>query len=268
MDGDVRKGVGGGLEREEREERVEQGNEALPERKRRLRDENDERLRGDEMRQKEGGVEYRSESSRWEHRRGHHRGGSRNRDYRERGNRDSKSGYDSLASTDKKKKRIEDKEKQPCTIFVGDLDPDTTAEQLTELFKKFGSVEKSKIKENHCYGFVTFDKRLSAEAAIAVGQTPDGIELLNGKQVYVSWALGSLPEWKKGIGGFTISPGKDLLSGHRSRKGVVKPSVLAAATAAAAAKAHAVLAGEMAQPMESIVGDYRGRAIVAYDDLL
>lgn len=186
MDGDVRKGVGGGLEREEREERVEQGNEALPERKRRLRDENDERLRGDEMRQKEGGVEYRSESSRWEHRRGHHRGGSRNRDYRERGNRDSKSGYDSLASTDKKKKRIEDKEKQPCTIFVGDLDPDTTAEQLTELFKKFGSVEKSKIKENHCYGFVTFDKRLSAEAAIAVGQTPDGIELLNGKQVRIT----------------------------------------------------------------------------------
>ena len=87
-------------------------------------------------------------------------------------------------------------------------------------------------------------------------------------QVYVSWALGSLPEWKKGIGGFTISPGKDLLQGHRTRKGVVKPSVLAAATAAAAAKANAVLASMDRAPSMEPLNDYRGRAIVAYDDLL
>jgi hypothetical protein len=173
-----------------------------------------------------------------------------------------------LASTDRKKKRIEEKEKQACTVFVGDLDPETTAEQLTGLFCKFGNVLSSKIKENHCYGFVTFEKRESAESAIAAGQQRDGIELLNGKQVYVSWALGSLPEWKKGIGGFVVSPGKDLLHGHRSRKGVVKPSVLAAATAAAAAKANAVLASMDPTPAAEPMNDYRGRAIVAYDDLL
>ena len=84
----------------------------------------------------------------------------------------------------------------------------------------------------------------------------------------MSWALGSLPEWKKGIGGFTVSPGKDLLHGQRSRKGVVKSSVLAAATAAAAAKANAVLASMESGPSMDPLNDYRGRAIVAYDDLL
>lgn len=75
------------------------------------------------------------------------------------------------------------------------------AEQLTGLFMKFGGVHSAKIKENNCYGFVTFEKRECAEAALSAGKQPDGIELLNGKQVYISWALGSLPEWKKGIGG-------------------------------------------------------------------
>lgn len=84
----------------------------------------------------------------------------------------------------------------------------------------------------------------------------------------MSWALGSLPEWKKGIGGFTISPGKDLSQGHRARKGVVKPSVLAAATAAAAAKANAVLASMDRAPTMEPLNDFGGRAIVAYDDLL
>jgi hypothetical protein len=87
-------------------------------------------------------------------------------------------------------------------------------------------------------------------------------------QVYVSWALGSLPEWKKGIGGFTVCPGKDLLQGHRFRQGVLKPSVLAAATAAAAAKANAVLACMERAPSMEPLNDCRGRAIVAYDDLL
>lgn len=164
------------------EEREAQGNDARLERKRRDRD-RDERPRTDERSRKErddGDGDWRD---RREHRRGQHRGGSRSRESRERGN--PSSSYDSLASTDWKKRRIEEKEKQANTIFVGDLDPETTAEQLTGLFCKFGSVVRSKIKENHCYGFVTFEKRASAESAIAAGQKADGIELLNGKQVRV-----------------------------------------------------------------------------------
>lgn len=57
------------------------------------------------------------------------------------------------------------------------------AEQLTGLFMKFGGVHSAKIKENNCYGFVTFEKRECAEAALSAGKQPDGIELLNGKQV-------------------------------------------------------------------------------------
>ena len=173
---------GGAVQREEREE---PGNGV--ERKRRDREGPYERPRGDEWRERDGGeVERKREGDRREHRRGPlRRGGSRNRESKEPGNRDPSVGYDSLNSTDRKKKRIEEKEKQACTVFVGDLDPETTAEQLSGLFKKFGNVLTAKIKENHCYGFVTFDRRETAEAAIAACQKADGIELLNGKQVRV-----------------------------------------------------------------------------------
>lgn len=179
MNGDETKDTGGAVPREEREE---QGNGV--ERKRRDRDAF-ERPRGAERRQRgreEGESEWRLEGDRREQRRGQqHRGEVRNRESRGRGSREL--GYDSLLSTDRKKKRIEEKDRQASTIFVGDLDPETTAEQLSELFKKFGSVMTSKIKENHCYGFVTFDKKGAAETAIAASQNPDGIESLNGKQV-------------------------------------------------------------------------------------
>jgi RNA recognition motif-containing protein len=42
-----------------------------------------------------------------------------------------------MMSTDRKKRRIEEEEKQACTIFVGDLNPETSAKQLTGLFKRF-----------------------------------------------------------------------------------------------------------------------------------
>lgn len=181
------------MEGHERQDGVVEEREAPGhgERKRRDRDRDRDESERPRKERDSGDREWRRERER-EPRRGHqHRGGSRNRESRERGNNPSSS-YDSLASADRKKKRIEEKAKQDSTIFVGDLDPDTTAEQLTGLFCKFGSVVSAKIKENHCYGFVTFEKREAAEAAIATGQNPDGIELINGKQVRIllfQWEL-------------------------------------------------------------------------------
>jgi hypothetical protein len=197
MEADERKDSDGGTRREEREEsaprrfreRSHDGGEERPPRdRRRDRSHDDEGERHSRHQQEDSRRDRGSsvdrpwrESSeghedgdrrRKEHRRGH-RGGSRSRD----------PAFDSLASTDRKKKRVEEKEKQACTIFVGDLDPSSTAEQLTGLFKKFGNVLTAKIKDDHCYGFVTFDKRESAEAAIAAGQRQDGIDLLSNKQV-------------------------------------------------------------------------------------
>jgi hypothetical protein len=64
-----------------------------------------------------------------------HRGGSRIWECKEQGNQDPSD--DSLMSTDRMKRRIEEKEKQACTIFVGDLNPETSAKQLTGLCKRF-----------------------------------------------------------------------------------------------------------------------------------
>lgn len=130
--------------------------------------------------------EHESGQGRKKQRRGHRGGGGTgSREPSALGNRDLNGKFDNFSSTNRKKTRVDEKEKerQSCTIFVGDLDPMVTAEQLTSLFQKFGTVLSAKIKDNHCYGFVTFDKRDCAEAAIGAGQKEDGIPLLNNKQV-------------------------------------------------------------------------------------
>lgn len=190
MEADERKESDGGTRRVEGEEREDRG-ESAPrrwidrshddegERPSKLEDSRRRRDRGsslDRPWRETSECHEDGDRRRREHRRGH-RGGSRSRDP----SRDP--AFDSLTSTDRKKKRVEEKEKQACTIFVGDLDPSSTAEQLTGLFKKFGNVLTAKIKDDHCYGFVTFDKRECAESAIAAGQRQDGIDLLNNKQV-------------------------------------------------------------------------------------
>jgi len=96
--------------------------------------------------------------------------------------------YQSFGSSKKdgSQRTVDEKEKQRCTIFVGDLDSATTPHDLTSLFEKFGKVLSSKIKDGLCYGFVTFDTRECAEAAVAVGQREGGITLPNNNTKQVS----------------------------------------------------------------------------------
>jgi len=96
--------------------------------------------------------------------------------------------YQSFGSSKKdgSQRTVDEKEKQRCTIFVGDLDSATTPHDLTSLFEKFGKVLSSKIKDGLCYGFVTFDTRECAEAAVAAGQREGGITLPNNNTKQVS----------------------------------------------------------------------------------
>lgn len=165
-EGEERKDGGAAVLREDRDEGRGNGGADRSKRREKEREEPYRPPRGRDRGSREEGGDREKQQRRGQ------RGGSRSRSH-----------SDSLNSTDRKKKRIEESKRQESTIFVGDLDPETTAEQLTGLFKRFGCVLSSKIKENHCYGFVTFEKKQSAEAAIAAGQNRDGIELLNGKQV-------------------------------------------------------------------------------------
>ncbi|GJP29661.1 hypothetical protein CLOM_g19293 [Closterium sp. NIES-68] len=126
-------------------------------------------------------------------------------------------------------------------VFIGDLDPATTADELSEAFSRFGAVGHARMVELQSYGFVGFSRREEAEAAIAAGEEGKSTIVVRGQRVRVSWAHGSLPEWKKGVGGFSFGEGSSKLQNGRMK--------MLAATAAASATAMAVLSGAAPVPM-------------------
>ncbi|CAI5525855.1 unnamed protein product [Closterium sp. Naga37s-1] len=130
---------------------------------------------------------------------------------------------------------------QQHRVFVGDLDPATSAAKLSEAFSRFGAVVHARMVELQSYGFVGFKHRAEAEAAIAAGEDGRSTIVVRGRRVRVSWAHGSLPEWKKGVGGFSFAEGSSKLQNGRMK--------MLAATAAASATAMAVLSGAAPVPM-------------------
>ncbi|CAI5961894.1 unnamed protein product [Closterium sp. NIES-65] len=130
---------------------------------------------------------------------------------------------------------------QQHRVFVGDLDPATSAAELTEAFSRFGAVVHARMVELQSYGFVGFKQRAEAEAAIAAGEDGRSTIIVRDQRVRVSWAHGSLPEWKKGVGGFSFAEGSSKLQNGRMK--------MLAATAAASATAMAVLSGAAPVPM-------------------
>ncbi|CAI7874507.1 unnamed protein product [Closterium sp. NIES-54] len=130
---------------------------------------------------------------------------------------------------------------QQHRVFVGDLDPATSAAELSEAFSRFGAVVHARMVELQSYGFVGFKHRAEAEAAIAAGEDGRSTIVVRGRRVRVSWAHGSLPEWKKGVGGFSFAEGSSKLQNGRMK--------MLAATAAASATAMAVLSGAAPVPM-------------------
>eukprot|EP01018_Ginkgo_biloba_P018093 Gb_16046 [translate_table: standard] len=168
--------------------------------------------------------------------------------------------------TDEKPETTEkelNKDRHNSMVFVGDLNPETTVSELKSRFEGFGSISRVKIADESGYGFVTFRARESAESAIRAAVDPYGIEIRN-KRVLVSWANDPLPQWKIGIGVSKLN--QDVLSKElpskvphgREGRGGNRATVLAAAAAAAA--------GIRERNNKDAV--YKGREVVAYDDLL
>jgi RNA recognition motif-containing protein len=75
--------------------------------------------------------------------------------------------------------------KKRCNLYVKNFPPDTKAEQLTEVFQKFGDIESIKIfpeKGDALYAFVCFK---SPESAQRAKQEMAGFNF-NGKSLYIN----------------------------------------------------------------------------------
>ncbi len=75
-------------------------------------------------------------------------------------------------------------------IFVGNISPSTTKDQVYELFRQFGEVSDVFIpidfttKSNKGYAFVQFEEKPSAEKSIAFSLKI----ILNERKLYMNWA--------------------------------------------------------------------------------
>ena len=128
---------------------------------------------------------------------------------------------------------------------------------------RFGRVVSAKVMAGRCFGFVEFEARDGAEAALLAGRA--GAVLLAGRPLRVDWAQGSLPGWKRtgssGGGGYASGGGEGGEAVRRrpaaalieARFGV--PAAAVAAASAAVAMLPLGGGGGVAQPL------------LSYDDL-
>ncbi|KAI9366388.1 hypothetical protein BD770DRAFT_433000 [Pilaira anomala] len=83
-----------------------------------------------------------------------------------------------------------DTEFYPTKVYIGDLE-DVTEEQIETIFSRFGSLEDVKLVEGKDYGFVTYEKK---EAALAAIQSMHGA-LVGSRHIKVNRA--KIPERNK-----------------------------------------------------------------------
>lgn len=81
-----------------------------------------------------------------------------------------------------------------ATVFVGDLPPYHSKEDLHNVFCHFGPVEHIKLHRDQCYAFVQFDCKAAAQRALqSCHERP---LIVAGHELRVNQSYGMLPEWK------------------------------------------------------------------------
>jgi len=81
------------------------------------------------------------------------------------------------------------------TVFVGNLDPSVSEEQLKSHFQSFGTIVQIKIPPNRGCGFVKFETREAAEHALA---TMHG-SILCGLRIRLDWGKASVGRRQSGV---------------------------------------------------------------------
>jgi RNA recognition motif-containing protein len=100
------------------------------------------------------------------------------------------------------------------TVFVGNLDPSVTEEQLGNHFQGFGTIVQIKIPPNRGCGFVKFETREAAEKALA---TLHG-SMLSGLRIRLDWGKASAGRQHAGLVGAGMDPsmtGYSALQAHQ-----------------------------------------------------
>lgn len=150
--------------------------------------------------------------------------------------------------------------KQTSLIIVTGLLPSCTVFEFKSRFEMFGCISRLRIDRSLGRGYVTYRSKDSAEAAIAASLDPSSGITIGSQKVEVAWANDPLPQWRVGVGATLDKdhsrPSSKLLRAEiplsRHGRGNKK---LGADTSLTPTKSEPEL-------------PFKGREIIAYDDLL
>ncbi|CAL1357301.1 unnamed protein product [Linum trigynum] len=164
----------------------------------------------------------------------------------------------------------------PASVVVMGLSPDCSVLDLKSRFEIYGAISRIRIDG---VGYITFRSRESAEAAIAAALDDSFGITVDSRRLQVLWATDPLAKWREGIGvGVNKSNDSSPSSGSASkllrgelplrRHGRGKKLASAIVNPRNNTSSSTSESGASASASKTLDVPFRGREIVAYDDIL
>ncbi|XP_061351951.1 ultraviolet-B receptor UVR8-like [Gastrolobium bilobum] len=149
----------------------------------------------------------------------------------------------------------------PSAVVVMGLSLDCSVLDLKSRFEIYGPISRIRI-DGDAVGYVTYRNKDSADAAIAAGLDPHFGITVNSKKVQVLWATDPLAMWREGVG-------------NNKDKGSTSKLVRAEVPLSRHGRGHRLASAigntkrsEDSSGSSVLEVPFRGREIVAYDDIL
>ncbi|KAK7309561.1 hypothetical protein RJT34_06391 [Clitoria ternatea] len=149
----------------------------------------------------------------------------------------------------------------PSAVVVMGLPQDCSVLDLKSRFEIYGKISRIRI-DRDAVGYITYRSKDAADAAIAAGLDPSFGITVNSKKVQVLWATDPLAMWREGVGN-----NKDKGSMSKLVRGELPLSKHGRGNRLASAIAN-TKRGEDSSGSSVLEVPFRGREIVAYDDIL
>ncbi|KAH9709351.1 hypothetical protein KPL70_013143 [Citrus sinensis] len=149
----------------------------------------------------------------------------------------------------------------PPAVVVMGLRPNCSVLDLKSRFEIYGAISRIRIDRNRL-GYITYRTKDSAEAAIAAALDASFGITVDSQKVQVLWATDPLAQWKEAV---KSGANKDIGSSSKLLRAEVPLSRHGRGIKLASAIVNPKTSGDGSSALEV---PFRGREIVAYDDIL
>ncbi|EOY00202.1 Homeobox-leucine zipper protein ATHB-54 [Theobroma cacao] len=157
----------------------------------------------------------------------------------------------------------EDKPTPPPAVVVMGLPPNCSVLDLKSRFEIYGPISRIRINRD-AVGYIAYRSKESAESAIAASLDSSFGITIDSTKVQVLWATDPLAKWREGVG---VGANKD--NGSSSSSKLLRPEVPLSRHGRGNKLASAIVNPRSSDDGSSMLEvPFKGRGIVAYDDIL